>query len=91
MTLRKIHRILGLCFAPFFLLTAATGALLLWRKDDLYSHETQSTLLKLHNCEGLHAIGIHYMGMILAAALILMVLTGWCIALQMRARKRKGT
>lgn len=90
MILRKIHRILGLCFAPFFLLTAATGGLLLWRADNIYDHETQSTLIKFHNWEGLHAVGIHYLGMLLAAALILMVLTGWCIALQMRARKRKG-
>jgi len=91
MTLRKIHRILGLCFAPFFLLTACTGAVLLWRADGIYDHETKSTLLKLHNCEGLHAIGIHYVGIFLAAGLVLMVLSGWAIALQMHARKRKGT
>ncbi len=90
MILRKVHRILGLCFAPFFLLTAATGAVLLWRADGVYDLETKTTLIKLHNWEGLHGIGIHYLGVILAAALVLMVLTGWCLALQMRARKRKG-
>ena len=53
MQLRTFHRLVGAIFAPFFILTAVTGIILLWRKDDLYSASTKGTLLGLHNWEGL--------------------------------------
>jgi uncharacterized iron-regulated membrane protein len=47
--LRTLHRRIALIFSPFFLLTALTGIFLLFRKDELYSKETKSLLIGLHN------------------------------------------
>lgn len=83
--MRKLHRILGLCFAPFFLITAVTGGLLLWRKANLYNVQTTRSLINWHNWEGLYA----YIGVALAAALTLMVLTGAGLWIQIISRKLK--
>ncbi len=85
MFIRKFHRILGLCFAPFFLITAVTGALLLWRKAGIYDVRIVRNLLGWHNWEGLYS----YIGVALAAALTLMVLTGAGMWIQIISRKFK--
>ena len=85
MRLRKVHRMVGLIFAPFFILTACTGILLLWRKADLYGREVQGTLLGLHNWEGLAS----YIGVILACALLFMACSGLVILAGMYKRKSK--
>ncbi|MBT7068003.1 MAG: hypothetical protein HN919_17020 [Verrucomicrobia bacterium] len=72
MNIRKLHRVVGLLFAPFFLITALTGIALLWRKADVYGAETKGILIGLHNWE----IAAKYIGVILAAGLICMVVTG---------------
>ena len=89
MTLRQVHRTLGMVFGPFFLITAATGGLLLWRKADLFGVEAKEGMLGWHNWEGLHRFGIHYLGMLLAAALVMMVVTGAALRLQVWRRTRK--
>ena len=78
MMLRKLHRTVGMIFGPFFLLTALTGVLLLFRKDDLYSSETKSFFIGLHNWE----IAAKYIGVVLAVGLITMAITGFCIAVK---------
>lgn len=55
-TLRKIHRIFAVAFAPFLLLTAVTGGILLFRNAGVYGYQTTDALLEWHNWEGLHAI-----------------------------------
>ena len=89
-TLRKIHRILGVVFAPFLLITAVTGGILLWRRADIYDYQTTAALLKWHNWEGLHAIGIHYLGVVLAAGLVGVVLSGAALWVWIRIRTRRS-
>ena len=72
MDLRKLHRTIGLVFSPFFLITAVTGIALLWRKAGVYGSDTKGLLIKLHNWE----IAAQYVGVILAAGLICVTLTG---------------
>ena len=78
MKLRKIHKIVGLVFAPFFALTALTAIPLFWRKENLYSDDTKDLLLGLHNWE----IASKYIGTILALALLFMTVTGVTIAIK---------
>ena len=85
MQLRTFHRLVGAIFAPFFILTAVTGIILLWRKDDLYSASTKGTLLGLHNWEGLAP----YIGVVLAAGLLFMTCTGLAILAGIHRRKHK--
>ena len=85
MQLRKLHRFVGVLFAPFFILTGVTGIMLLWRKTGLYGPELKNTLLGLHNWEGLAP----YIGVILAAGLLIMTCTGLAILVGSRGRKHK--
>jgi uncharacterized iron-regulated membrane protein len=84
MNIRKFHRTVGCIFAPFFLMTATTGIILLWRKAGLYSKETTGLLLGLHNWE----LVAKYIGVILAFSLITMASTGLSMLLQQWNRKR---
>jgi uncharacterized iron-regulated membrane protein len=84
MKLRKLHRTVGLVFSPFFLLTAVTGMILLWRKADLYSKESKSLMLGLHNWE----LGAKYIGVVLASALIFMTVTGLVLAIGPMLKKK---
>ena len=70
--IKKLHKTLGLVATPFLLLTSVTGVALLFRKDEMYSKETKELMLGLHNWE----IAAKYVGAVLAAVLIVMVLTG---------------
>ena len=81
--IRKLHRSVGLMFAPFFLITAFTGMALLWRKAGVYGPDTKSFLIGLHNWE----IAAKYIGVILAAGLIFMVVTGSLIFFKLISRK----
>lgn len=72
MNIRKIHRTVGLVFSPFFLLTAITGIALLWRKAEVYGSDVKGLLIGLHNWE----LAAKYVGVILAAGLIYMAVTG---------------
>ena len=83
MNIRKLHRAVGLVFAPFFLITAVTGIALLWRQAGTYGKETKELLIGLHNWE----IAAKYVGVILAAGLIIMALTGLSMVIQSYGRK----
>ena len=72
MNVRKVHRFVGLVFAPFFVITAVTGIALLWRKAEVYGDKTKGLLIGLHNWE----LGAKYVGVILAIGLLCMVGTG---------------
>ena len=76
MKLRKIHKTVGIIFAPFFLLTSFTGIALLFRKDDLYSKEIKNMLIGFHNWE----VGAKYIGIVLAFGLIFMSISGLILA-----------
>jgi hypothetical protein len=82
MTLRKFHKTIAIIYSPFLLLTSITGIALLWRKDELYSKETKSLLIGLHNWE----YGAKYIGTFLALGLITIVISGLLIAF----KKKKG-
>jgi uncharacterized iron-regulated membrane protein len=84
MNLRQIHRIIGLLFAPFFILTAVTGMVLLWRKTGVYGKETKEFLLGIHNWE----IGAEYVGIILSLGLFCMAVTGFIILIQTHRRRK---
>jgi len=86
MIIRKIHRTIGIIWAPFFLLTASTGILLLFRNTGLYSIETLKILIGLHNWE----IVANYVGIILAIGLISMAISGILLFLQIQMRKWQG-
>jgi uncharacterized iron-regulated membrane protein len=81
---RVLHKTLGLICAPFFVLTALTGLVLLWRKSNLYEKETKELLLGLHNWE----LAAKYVGAALAAALLLMTLTGIRMSVRKRSEKK---
>ena len=84
MRIRTVHRIVGVVFAPFFLITALTGIALLWRKAGIYGGESQRLILGLHNWE----IAARYVGAILAGGLIFMAVTGLVIAVRPMLRRR---
>ena len=83
MNIRKLHRSVGLMFAPFFLITALTGMALLWRKAGVYGPDIKSFLIGIHNWE----IAARYIGVILATGLIFMVVTGSLIFIKLIRRK----
>ena len=80
MGIRKIHRLIGLVFAPFFLITSLTGIVLLWRKAGVYEKETKNFLLGIHNWE----MASSYIGAILACSLLFMTISGLIIFLKTR-------
>lgn len=83
MWLRRLHRWVGLVFAPFFLITAITGGMLLWRRQVRMPNRT---LRAWHNWEGL----ADYVGVLLAGALAFMAITGiwlWAQILWRRSRR----
>jgi uncharacterized iron-regulated membrane protein len=84
MSLRKLHRWVGLVMAPFLFITAVTGGVLLWRRQ--YNPDLKHDLLDWHNWEGL----ADYLGAVLAVALAFMAISGWCLWLQVHLRKRRA-
>ncbi len=80
---KHLHKWLGLVLAPFFLLSVVTGSMLLWRKADLYTKETKGVLVELHTWE----LIAPYIGIFLAAGLLLMTLTGLSLFTQSKKKK----
>ncbi|MCI5218590.1 MAG: PepSY domain-containing protein [Candidatus Electrothrix sp. LOE2] len=72
MKIRKLHRITAITFAPFFLLLAASGSALLFRKAGVYSKDTKEFLVSIHTWE----IIAPYIGMIAGLGLLAVVITG---------------
>ncbi len=88
MWLRRFHRTLGLILAPFLLVTATCGGILLWRKA-IYARSISidlSLIEELHNFEILSRV----VGTVLAAGLALMAITGPALRAQIWLRKRKA-
>ncbi|MBU1043145.1 MAG: hypothetical protein KJ915_01950 [Candidatus Omnitrophica bacterium] len=83
MNIRKFHRAIGLSFSLFFLLTAITGIALLFRGTEIYGEAAKDLLVGLHNWE----IAAPYIGLILAAALIFMNITGLIILFKYHKKK----
>ena len=86
MWIRRLHRIVGLVFGPFVLITAITGGVLLFRRDVDLGPELKHDMLGWHNWEGL----ADYAGLALAAALVWMVVTGYWLWLATLLRKRRA-
>lgn len=85
MTLRKLHRWMGLVMGPLLLVTALAGGAValhgkLWR--DL---ETKFTLTDLHNLE---ILGL-WASVVLAVGLLAMAVTGAGIWIQILSRRRR--
>lgn len=72
MRLLEIHRTIGKIFALFFIFASLTAAPLFWRKDGVYSESTKELIVSFHTWEA----GAKYSGIILAAALFVMSITG---------------
>lgn len=84
MKTRNIHRLIGLIFAPFFLITAITGIILLWRKAGIYEKSTKGILLGMHNWE----IASSYIGVILAIGLLFMTISGLIMIIKTRKKHK---
>lgn len=82
MKTRNVHRLIGLIFAPFFLITSITGIILLWRKAGIYEKDTKSFLIGLHNWE----IASQYIGVILAFGLLFMTISGLIMLIKTRKK-----
>jgi uncharacterized iron-regulated membrane protein len=85
--LRKLHRVVGLIFAPFFLVTAGTGGILLFRR--YFGAKIHHNLLQWHNWEGLNRY-VSYSGVLLATGLAFMAVTGVALWIQIALRKRRA-
>jgi uncharacterized iron-regulated membrane protein len=72
MKIRKLHRITAITFAPFFILLAASGCALLFRKAGVYSKDVKEFLVSIHTWE----IIAPYIGMIAGLGLLTVVVTG---------------
>lgn len=72
LTIRKLHRRAAIFLGPFFIFLALSGSMLLFRKTGMYSKETKSMLVSLHTWE----IIAPYIGIVIAAGLIFMAVTG---------------
>lgn len=80
---RKWHRITALASAPFTLISAVCGGLLLFRKTGLYERRGpfRETIQRLHSFE----IILPYVGVIAVALMILATVTG--LVLYFRGRR----
>lgn len=81
MTTLRLHRIVGLIFAPLLVFAGITAIPLFWRKDGLYSESVKEFLVSLHTWE----IGAKYIGIVLALALLTISISG--LALFFKRRK----
>ncbi len=81
MTVATLHRVLGKVFALFFIFASITAIPLFWRKDGIYSEATKEFLVALHTWEA----WAKYSGILLAAALLLMSVTGLMLTSRRKA------
>ena len=72
MKIRKLHRLSAIIFAPFFILFALSGSVLLFRKAEVYSKDTKSLFVSIHTWEAIAP----YIGIIGALGLLTVVVTG---------------
>jgi uncharacterized iron-regulated membrane protein len=81
---RKWHKITSLLSAPFTLISAVCGGLLLFRKTGLYERRGpfRETIQRLHSYE----ILLPYVGIIAVLLMILATTTGLILYLQGRRR-----
>jgi len=81
MKLRKLHRLVAITLSPFLLLLAFTGCLLFFRQTGIYEKELKELLLDLHTWE----IVLPYIGLILGAGLLFLVISGIILFFKPRA------
>lgn len=81
---RKWHGWIGLVSAPFMLVTAACGGLLLLRKSGLYERRGafRDAIQALHSYE----ILLPYVGLVAVVLMIATAVTGVVVVLQMHRR-----
>ncbi len=82
---RQWHGLIGLLSAPFILITAACGGLLLLRKIGVYERQGpfRNAIQRLHSYE----ILLPYVGLIAAVLMILAAVTGLVLYYQMHRRR----
>ena len=72
MKIRKLHRISAITFAPFFILFALSGSVLLFRKAGVYSKDIKSLFVSIHTWEAVAP----YIGIIGGLGLLTVTVTG---------------
>ena len=82
---RQWHGLIGLVSAPFMLVTAVCGGLLLLRKSGLYERQGpfRNAIQRLHSYE----ILLPYVGLVAAVLMILTAVTG--VVLYYRTHRRR--
>lgn len=81
MKLRKLHRKVAIFLSPFFLLSAVTGAFLLFRKAGVYGKEVKHFLVSIHTWE----IVMPYIGFIMVFGLLFVTISGVILYFNPRA------
>jgi len=81
MKIRKFHRTCAIIFSPLFLFAAISGAILLFRKANMYSKDTKELLVSLHTWEVLAP----YVGLVTAFGLTAVTITGIILFFNKRA------
>jgi uncharacterized iron-regulated membrane protein len=88
MTLRSVHRVIGLATAPLMIITAVAGLILLYRKTGIYERggEFRSAMQRLHNYE----LFAPYVGTVASVLMVAVAVTGVALYWQIRARRRNA-
>jgi len=91
MWLRSLHRMIGVILAPFFIFTAlAAGTLVLIKwldpNNQVVGFELRRLLTDLHN----YTYFAEVLGLVLAAAVLFMSVTGLIMGLQVYWRRFRG-
>jgi uncharacterized iron-regulated membrane protein len=81
MKIRKFHRTCAIIFSPFFLFSAISGSILLFRKAGIYSKEIKELFVGLHTWEAVAP----YIGLILACGLLAVTISGIILFFNKRA------
>jgi len=85
MQIRKVHRTIGICLAPFFIVTALCGLLLLFRNAGIFDPSLREFLRPLHNWEIIY----FYVGSVVALGLTGMAISGVILFLMIRKAMKK--
>ncbi|HEY9034930.1 MAG TPA: hypothetical protein VIN71_13395 [Pseudomonadales bacterium] len=81
MKIRTLHRYVAIVMAPFLLLLSLTGGLLFFRKTDWYGKELKELLVGIHTWE----IVAPYVGLLVGAGLLFLVISGVILFFNRRA------
>lgn len=84
--IRKIHRTVGIFLAPFLMITALGGAILLFRRIGWLDFETAATIRSIHNWEVVY----NYVGLVVALGLLGMAISGSVIFFMIRKATHKS-